>query len=106
MNLVKPQVVRFTGLEFDPDAVIGPERMHRGPIPANWYRYQFRLPEAEVDCDRRFEKWMEANTLGRWAYYLFPDDLRLSFVVFFEDQSDALHFRMSDGHFAWISETA
>lgn len=98
-----PDTIRFTGLEIAPEEILKPRKRLSGPYPASWARYQFTVPY-DFDGTRtnaakieRLDRWIEANTLHAWGSYERHTMEGNLFVVLFEDEADAVMFRMKGG---------
>ena len=99
---MNPASVSFTGLVVDPSTLLL-GRIHRGPIPSAWLRVSFSV-EREFSL-ARFNKWVGSVINCRWAVYAvsLPTSQRLVFMAF-ENDSDAVMFKLRDGENSWRLE--
>jgi hypothetical protein len=99
---VIPLKVRFTGLEFDPMEVLQSRELIGSPIPPDWVRVRFDVPDEAVTKVRR---WVAKNTNDRWCLYSFEGDFETTTVVIaFETKTDAVMFRLKNGETAWQND--
>ena len=94
--------VSFSGLEIPANSILpGPYR--NGPMNRNWIRVKFTMNSANPDF-AKVEDWLRKNCKHGWAAYnhVDPSDSSSYFgIVRFENNDDALMFKLSDGHQAW-----
>ncbi len=94
-----PRTVHFTGLEVDPISLIK-GRQHKGAIPPHWPRVRFES-DGIFSLDK-LNRWIGANISGRWQTYSVARGFsKRTVVVAFEDDSDAVLFRLKGGETAW-----
>lgn len=91
-----PETISFTGLELSPQELTA-FRVHPGPIPADWTTVCFKHDGFD---ERRIIEWVMENIDGRFGIILsYPRA-----IVFFENEIDAVIFRLKDGDNAFNSE--
>lgn len=103
-----PDKVLFTDHEVDPRTVLTPRKLFNRPIPAEWTRHQFMVPDGyRLNLSlRTLDQWIETNLVGRWASSsLYTDEGDIFIVVHFERQNDAVMFRLRDGE-KWYEENS
>ena len=99
-----PELVRFTGLTVSSASLLyGYDgRKYDGIPPPSWARVEFdnnHMVSREMD---RVDSWIAKTIAGRWASRQIRNGNR--FVVSFEDDSDALLFKLMNGETAWLEE--
>ena len=92
-----PTTVQFSGLDINPRDVLQTKR-HHGPYPANWTRVQFAVQYANINS--KVVNWMVEHINGRWGGYTRTSTV----VLFFEDATDAIMFRLQGGEETFSSE--
>lgn len=93
-----PSIVRFTGSDFDPTLL---NRRVYFPTPANWVRHQFTVESCYNDPNWALSEWLKNNIFGRWTLNPVITMDGLVVVIGFEQETDAVMFRLSDGETAW-----
>ena len=93
-----PSVVRFTGSDFDPTLL---NRRVYSPTPANWARHQFIVESCYNDPDWALSEWIRNNIFGRWTLNPIITMDGLVVVIGFEQDTDAVMFRLLEGETAW-----
>lgn len=93
-----PPVVRFTGLEIQPEEL---NRRVKGPVPLDWTRHQFLLEDDYVEPEWGMTSWINRHLNGRWAMASFHSVKGTIVVLGFENGNDAVMFRFLDGETAW-----
>ena len=97
-----PAIVKFTGLQIDPWQLLK-GRYVTGIISSNWCRIRFEIDQ-EGNLDK-INRWVSANINGRFASYIIQIRFGLRIVVIaFEDDPDAVMFRLKGGETAWRME--
>ncbi len=95
-----PAKVRYSGgIEVEPWMVIN--RCFEGPTPPEWTRHQFYVESLFSDPGYALNEWLANNIHGRWTINSqFVTD-GMVVVIGFEDDTDAVMFRLMDGDTAW-----
>lgn len=99
-----PEIVNYTGVSVDPRLILNRGRKWNKVIPHEWTRYQFKIDNLFTDNLKYIDKWIENNTIFRWASWAFFDNTTIGsmqVVLAFENVCDAVVFRMKDGDTAW-----
>ena len=97
-----PAKVKFTNLEFNPEAVA--DRWHRGVIPLNWSRYRFRINTGVKNSVMCYNRWLYSNIKGHWAIWTrIKNDMR-EVNLAFENDFDGVTFVLADGRTDAIRE--
>ncbi len=69
-------------------------RVSKGPFPASWTRLVIDCHDMQT---RPLQTWIFENTHGRFGIVQsYPRA-----IIYFEHDSDAMLFRLQDGHEAW-----
>jgi hypothetical protein len=84
-----PKNISFTGLEISPTD-LWMRRVHPGPYPASWRRWSFDCDKEEVQT---ITLWLLDAINGRFGV----QKTKGRAIVFFEDEGDAVTFRLRDG---------
>jgi hypothetical protein len=101
---VNPAVIKYTGLEIDPEAILE-GRILRGPVPTTWRRVRFEIDQS--GSLERVNRWLTANLQAKWASYIVSINFGSRVVVVaFEDDTDAVMFRLKGGETAWKTDPA
>jgi hypothetical protein len=103
-----PDQVVFTGLTVvNTRLLMSGRKLSNGVIPSNWTRVTFdtgeRYPMMGVD------QWIGRNLVNRWSCGCFTqrkgDASTVTTVMLaFEDEQDAVMFRLMEGETAWVKE--
>jgi hypothetical protein len=97
---VIPAFVRYTGgLVVEPRRVIC--RRLKAPTPPKWLRHQFVVEGSYTDPEWPLCGWLENNLVGRWSVNVQSTTDGILVVVAFEEDTDAVMFRLMDGETAW-----
>lgn len=92
-----PETITYTGLQLTPSDLVM-YRVHPGPIPVHWTTVIFRH---EGFDERKIIEWVMENIDGRFGVILnYPQA-----IVFFENDIDAVMFRLKDGDNAFKDNT-
>jgi hypothetical protein len=99
----QPEVIRFTDLEVSTRELL--RLNQQGPMNLSWTRVQFIVPDS-WDAVKKVQEWLKENCPGEWSSYNFqhPKSKKsgeYTMVVRFEDNNDALMFKLRGGHQAW-----
>ena len=98
-----PAVVKFSGLSFDPKALLC--RRVQKPTPAHWSRHQFTVEGWYHETNWQLIAWINSNLVGRYTLNLFTSTGGTLVVIGFEDDVDAVMFRLKEGETAWQDDT-
>ncbi len=99
-----PQSVRFTGVTIPTADLLfgyGGRKIYFVP-PGNWTRVEINHDHSigrEMD---KVDTWLSRSISGRWASHLIRHGSTV--VVLFEDDNDALLFKLLGGETAWKEE--
>ena len=85
---MSPKEISFTGLVISPRELVG-NRIHQGPYPASWIRV---VIDNDFPDEKKIAKWVLENTDGRFGV-CYQDRA----TIYFEDDIDAIIFRMRGG---------
>ena len=100
-----PSKVRFAGgVEIEPWMLIN--RVYEGPTPAHWVRHQFHVESMFSDPTYPLNDWLANNIHGRWTINSLFHHEGMIVVIGFEDETDAVMFRLMDGETAWRQDSA
>lgn len=93
-----PVIVTFTGMDgIDPSRLF-PLR----PIPERYTRWTFDVTGRANDPTPDIRRWLDSKMQARVEFYTVPADTAAwKVVIFFEDDLDAVMFRMHDGDTAF-----
>lgn len=96
-----PEKVRFTGVTIAArDLLYGYEgRKATLPCPATWTRLEFDIDGFYDNVLGKVDSWICQSINGRWGSYIGHGGHKA--VVFFEDDNDAVLFRLMSGETAW-----
>lgn len=95
-----PSKVRYSGgVEIEPWMLIN--RRLDGPTPAHWARHQFLVESLFSDPSYQINDWLANNIHGRWTLNTCFISDGMIIVLGFEDDTDAVMFRLMDGDTAW-----
>ena len=86
-----PLRVCFTGVELCPDDL--QERLWRGVIPSDWYRYRFLSDVSLIQLNRYLARTIE----GRWASYSRYLSGKRQITIAFEHNYEGSYFVISEG---------
>lgn len=92
-----PKMVEFTELSLDPSALTN-SRIEYGIIPLEWIRIRF---ETKGHILSKLNRWLEKNIEGRWANYIIFKTGKYIVVQAFEDDADAVMFKLKNGETSW-----
>lgn len=101
-----PETVRFTGVTIPTKELLfgyGGRKVYFTP-PANWMRVEFDVSDV-LNGQRPMDAvdaWIEKTISGNWASHLIRHGSTI--VVLFEDENDALLFKLMGGETAWKEE--
>lgn len=103
-QLTPPLDVVFDGLEVPVQDIISGQGKRR-PIPANWQRVQFPIPDGYTSA-KAVEEWLTNNCPNDWTSYHYNNPKNKNsneriMIVRFQDKNDALLFKLRGGHQAW-----
>lgn len=105
-----PTTVRFTGLTLNPLDLLygyGGRKANFTP-PAHWVRVEFAsdhsVERGLVRGLERVDSWIASNTAGKWVSH--ESRYGSTIVVLFEDDNDALLFKLMGGETAWKEQEA
>lgn len=124
---MRPETIRFTGLELTPQQAIHPRKLLTGTYPAEWIRHQWLVgydepaqyastasalgawtaimqskPARELTGLPRLDRYIERKLMGRWGSYSVDSPDGTKYVVLFETTADAVFFRMLGGERAFL----
>lgn len=97
------KIVEFSGLTLNLGELFNKTRKVDGPTPRSWTRVTVILPDAYHSA-KQIEDWIVANLTGRWSSYTFQrraldkKNHDSAMVIRFEDNNDALMFKLMGGH--------
>jgi hypothetical protein len=92
-----PKTVSYTGYELSNTDLVS-SRVVEGPFPVSWARIVFRMDDFNT---RPLLTWVIENTNGRFGILTgYPLT-----ALYFEDDLDAVLFKLKDGHEAWREES-
>ena len=95
---MKPETVAFSGMDHIDPSRLFPLR----PIPAHYTRWTFEVTGRDVDPSLDIRRWLDAKMQARVEFYTVRNDpSSWKVVIFFEDDLDAVMFRMHDGDIAF-----
>lgn len=105
-----PEKVTFTGLTVPSNIMYGASRGRKqeGPWPATWARLvekdslKSRSLSAK-EITHRIDAWLEKHIQGSWGLYYIHASL--STVFFFQDENDAILFKLMGGMAACLENT-
>jgi hypothetical protein len=86
--MMMPETVQFSGLEVDPVALTRRRVVH-APFPPTWTRLTVASPSFDI---RKIETWLLENVGGRFGL-----TGNYPVAIYFEDDVDAVMFRLKDG---------
>lgn len=98
-----PQKILFTELEIDAVNLLS-EHSNRhiaSPAPASYTRIEFTIQEYLSNILYNVNDWIKNNLSGKWSSYMLENTQDV--VIFFEEISDAIMFKLLDGEKAWIA---
>lgn len=99
-----PDIVQFSDLDLNPRDIHAPRKHLDGPYPKGWVRHQFVDAEADWAAIRKIDRWLEQNISGRWGSYSTMTRRGVEYILYFENDFDAVMFRLKDGETAWKEE--
>jgi hypothetical protein len=120
---MRPEVIRFTGLDLTPEQALFPRKRTTGIYPAEWVRHQWIAPVdyassapanfAQLQVASigpspnlrglaRLDRYIERTLLGQWGSYCVSTPDGLKYVVLFEQVPDAVMFRLRGGERAFL----
>ena len=97
-----PEKVCFTEFEIDSASLLfehGP-RYIKNPAPAHYARIEFTVLEYVANILYGVNTWIKNNLSGKWSGYMLENTQDV--VLFFEEASDAIMFKLMEGEKAWI----
>lgn len=102
--MLRPAALSFTGLSIGDEDMeaISNAQIHR-VIPTEWTRVSFPVPTAYTAYEKVCE-CLKSTCNGRYSVFKFHDPRNYAeykVIVRFEHPSDAVLFKLSDGHRAW-----
>lgn len=99
-----PSQVCFTGVNIDPCSLLyeHTDRLVPCPYPSHYTRLEFSSPMYTIKSLYAINNWIRENVFGRWGSYV-AENLQ-TVVLFFEDASDAILFKLLDGPTICIEE--
>lgn len=100
-----PSKVCFTGVEIDPEELLYEHtaRLVKSPYPSHFTRLEFTSPDHTINSLYATNNWIRQNVFGRWGSYI-SENMK-TVVLFFEDDSDAILFKLLDGPKHCIEQT-
>jgi hypothetical protein len=95
-----PKTIKFTSGEIDPAEIF--DRFLDGPMPLEWMRQHFVVTDHDFeDPTPKVKEWIERNLDARYTVNAYYCDKGYTVVLGFESVTDAVMFRMVDGHTKW-----
>lgn len=99
-----PSKVCFTGAEIETSILLyeHSDRRINCPYPGHYTRLEFSSPQYTISNLHAVDGWISQNIFGKWGSYI--SENMQTVVLFFEDASDAILFKLLDGDKACIDE--
>lgn len=97
---MKPDKISYEGITYTSDQVLG-RRVER-PIPEDWSREFFVVDSAFTDPKKPLCEWIERNFDGLYTVSTFQTLKGYAVIIGFESVTDAVMFKMIDGHKKWV----
>jgi long-subunit acyl-CoA synthetase (AMP-forming) len=97
-----PDKIFFTEFELDAASLLfehGPRHV-KTPAPAHYTRIEFTVADYMANILQGVNAWIKNNLSGKWSSYMLENTQDV--VLFFEEDSDAIMFRLLEGDKAWI----
>ncbi len=97
-----PSKVCFTGAEIETSILLyeHTDRRINCPYPCHYTRLEFASPQYTISNLSAVDNWIRHNVFGKWGSYI--SENMQTVVLFFEDASDAILFKLLDGDKACI----
>ena len=101
-----PEKVRFTGLTVPTGKLLFKHNKRKiaSPYPGTWVRVEVTDTPQDAGANERLDAWLEDNIQGRWGCY--KSHYSNSAVIMFEDDTDALLFKLMDAETIWKDTTS
>jgi len=104
--LPQKREIHFTGFVFDATDLLTPQP---AAIPPAWRRIRFETENGRLRhlILARLHSWLSVNMTKQWICYAVPpirsvsENTQTIVVVAFEDDTDAVMFRLKGGETAW-----
>jgi hypothetical protein len=99
-----PSKVCFTGAEIDASILLyeHTDRYVKSPYPCSYTRLEFTSSQYSIGNLNNVDAWIRQNIFGKWGSYIAENQQTI--VVFFEDASDAILFKLLEGEKQCLEE--